>query len=86
MVFELMDDYERDKLLIRLDERSEATEKAINKINIGLYGDDGQGGVCARVSKLENFQSTILAFVATLTIAISLTGNWVIGKLTGGGN
>ena len=80
----MMDDDERDKLLIRLDERSAATEKAINKINVGLYGDDGQGGVCSRVSKLENFQSTILAFVATLTIAISLAGNWAIGKLTGG--
>ena len=79
-----MDDDERDKLLIRLDERSAATEKAINKINIGLYGDDGQGGVCSRVSKLENFQNTLLAFVTTITIAMTLVGNWAIGKLTGG--
>jgi hypothetical protein len=79
-----MDESERDKLLIRMDTRQETMADDIASLKKALYGDDGQGGVCGRVSKLENFQSTILAFVAAVSMAITLAGNWLLGKLTGG--
>jgi len=81
-----LDDEERDRLLIRMDTRQEIMTEAIMDLKKGMYGEDGQGGVCARVSKLENFQSTILAFVAAIAMAVTLAGNWAIGKITGGGN
>jgi hypothetical protein len=48
-----------------------------------VYGEDGTGGLCGEVSKLKAFQSTLLAFVSALSIAISIAGNWVLNHLPG---
>ena len=79
-----MDEDARDQLLIRMDERQATMAQDIGSLKTALYGDDGQGGVCGRVSKLENFQNTILAFVAAISVVITLAGNWFIGKISGG--
>lgn len=83
----MMDDSERDALLIRMDTRQEIMVTDIKALKTGMYGDDGQGGVCGRVTKLESFQSTVLAFVTSITIGVTLAANWVISWLsTKGGN
>lgn len=79
-----MDEDARDQLLIRMDERQATMAQDISSLKTALYGDDGQGGVCGRVSKLETFQSTVLSYVAAIAIGITLAGNWLLGKITGG--
>lgn len=81
-----MNDDERDILLIQLDTKMDGVIKAQEDLKCGLYGKDGQGGLCARVTKLEAFQSNILSIVATVTIALTLAGNWILSWLPKGGN
>jgi hypothetical protein len=80
-----MDDSERDKLLIRLDTRMETVADSLASLKKGMYGEDGQSGLCGRVTTLENQQSRwlgrdgaivagISAGIAILTVAIGLKG------------
>lgn len=75
-----MDDSERDALLGRLDERTDNILKRLEK------GDDCMNDLKVRVGKLEGFQSTVLAFVTSITIGITLAANWVISWLPKGGS
>lgn len=81
-----MDDEQRDELLTRIDVRTEAMERAIEKLNLGMYGEDGMGGLCARVSSLETFRSNALMIVAGIAGLITLTGNYIISLLPIGGH
>lgn len=73
-------------ILVRMDVRQATMAEDIGSLKKALYGEDGQGGVCGRVSKLENFQNTILAFVAVIAASVSFAGNWILAHLPGGGS
>lgn len=75
-----MNDSERDALLGRLDERTGTILERLEK------GDECMDDLKARVGKLEGFQSTVLAFVTSITIAITLAANWLISRLPKGGS
>jgi hypothetical protein len=75
-----MNDSERDALLGRLDERTGTILKRLEN------GDACMDDLKVRVGKLEGFQSTVLAFVTSITIGLTLVANWVISWLPKGGS
>ena len=85
-----MDDDARDALLTRLDERTKNIQDTQVDLKKGMYGEDGNGGFCkrisdldTRVSKMENFQSTLIGIAVTLSLAISTGGYWVLNHIRG---
>ena len=79
----MMNDSQRDELLIRLDERTDQLVKDNAELKKGMYGDDGSGGLCGRISKLEAFQFTVIGIATAISLAISAGAYWVLNHLTG---
>jgi hypothetical protein len=65
-------------LLIRLDEKMDNILLRLGK------GDDCMGNHETRISKLESFQNTILAFAGSVSLAVSVAGSWVLSQFRGG--
>jgi len=84
-VYELSaDDPQTDReWLMRIDEKLDGVIVAQAKMTTTISGDDGQGGLCARVSKLENFQNYILGAAAVIALVVPLVWN-KIAALFGG--
>lgn len=68
-------------LLIRLDAKMDSVINSYSDLKRGMYGDDGQGGLCGRISKIEQFQSTLLGIAASISFVVSLAGSWILSKL-----
>jgi len=64
-------------LLIRLDEKMDAILKRLEK------GDACMEEHEKRISKLESFQNTLLAFAGAISLAVSVTGSWVLSHFRG---
>jgi len=73
-----MDDSERDALLARLDERTGTILERLEK------GDKTMDDLKCRVGKLESFYAVILAFAGAVSLAVSVTGSWILSKFSGG--
>jgi hypothetical protein len=76
-VYELSaDDPQTDReWLMRIDEKLDGVIVAQAKMTTTISGDDGQGGLCARVSRLENFQNYILGAAAVIALVVPLVWN-----------
>jgi hypothetical protein len=76
-VYELSaDDPQTDReWLMRIDEKLDGVIVAQAKMTTTISGDDGQGGLCARVSRLENFQNYILGAAAVIALIVPLVWN-----------
>lgn len=74
----MKDDPSDHDLLIRLDEKVDTILKRLEK------GDACMDEHDRRISRLENFQNTLLGIAATISIGISVAGSWIMSKLTGG--
>lgn len=48
------------------------------KVAKTVYGEDGTGGLCGRVSRLESFQAAIMALAGAVSLAVSVVGSWVL--------
>jgi len=73
----MMNDSERDQLLSRLDERTENILSRLEK------GDKCMDDLKFRVGKLEAFQATLIGIAATISIAITTGGYWLLNHLGG---
>ena len=60
---------------MRIDEKLDGVIVAQAKMTTTISGDDGQGGLCARVSRLENFQNYILGAAAVIALVVPLVWN-----------
>jgi len=67
-------------LLIRLDEKMDNILTRLGKSDVCMEDHE------KRIGKLESFQSTVLAFVTSITIGVTLAANWVISWLPKGGS
>lgn len=72
-----MDDAARDELLVRLDERTDAIMKRLEK------GDACMDNHEKRISKLESFQAQLLALAAGISFAVTLVWD-KLGKFWSG--
>jgi len=72
-----MNDSERDQLLGRLDERTDAILKRLES------GDRCIKDHETRIGKLEGFQNTMLGIAATISLAITVFGNWALSHFRG---
>ena len=78
------DDPQTDReWLMRIDEKLDGVMGAQAEMKKTISGDDGQGGLCARVSRLENFQNYILGAAAVIALVVPLVWN-KIAALFGG--
>jgi len=71
-------------LLVELNVKMDGVIEANASLRKAMYGEDGQGGLCGRVSKLEQFQSTLVGIAITLSTGVAIIGNWIWIRLTGG--
>ena len=70
------DDPQTDReWLMRIDEKLDGVIVTQTKMTTTISGVDGQGGLCARVSKLENFQNYILGAAAVIALVVPLVWN-----------
>jgi hypothetical protein len=60
---------------MRIDEKLDGVIGTQAKMTTTISGADGQGGLCARVTKLENFQSYILGAAAVIALVVPLVWN-----------
>ena len=67
-------------ILVRMDTRQEQMAGDISSLKKALYGEDGQGGICGRMSKVENQQSRWLGrdgvILILVPIIISVLAIW----------
>ena len=59
-------------MLVRLDEKMDTIIWRLDKVDVCQKEQD------FRVSKLESFQGTVLAFAGAVSLAASIAGSWVL--------
>jgi hypothetical protein len=84
MTYEMTDESDHDILIeVRADLKHLLLSQ--QELKKGMYGEDGQGGLCGRVSKLESFQATLIGIAGVVSLTVSLVWS-KIGALFSGGN
>lgn len=66
-----MNDEARDELLIRLDERMEKISADVSELKVGIYGQDGRGGICGEIQCLRDRQMRWLGRDGAIVAGIS---------------
>ena len=81
---EMTDESDHDILIeVRADLKNVILSQ--QELKKGMYGEDGQGGLCGRVSKLESFQATLIGIAGAVSFIVSLV--WTkIGAFFSGGS
>jgi len=72
-----MNDSERDQLLGRLDERTDAILKRLESGDTYLKDHE------TRIGKLEGFQNTLIGIATTISLVITIFSNWVLSQFRG---
>lgn len=84
MTYEMTDESDHDILIeVRADLKHLISSQ--QELKKGMYGEDGQGGLAGRVSKLESFQATLIGIAGVVSFIVSLVLT-KIGALFAGGN